>query len=103
MQEYDQSIDTLKKAINMSPDNPYAHYYLGMTLAPKGLYDEAYDEYDYAVRLEPNIATTYKKLKGKLSKKVEMANSNKRSINDRETIRLSKNYISLSFASQIPS
>jgi protein O-mannosyl-transferase len=46
-------------AIAVNPDNPVAHYNLGLTYAFKGMREEAIHHYQEALRITPNNASVY--------------------------------------------
>ena len=57
--QHEQSIDYLKRALEMDPKNADAQYMLGAEHAEIGLYDRAVEDMDKAVKLKPDLVTAH--------------------------------------------
>ncbi|MES2355377.1 MAG: tetratricopeptide repeat protein [Pseudomonadota bacterium] len=55
--DHETAIINLKQALEIAPDNPKVHYFLGAEHAQIGLYDRAIEEMTRAVNLDPDMVT----------------------------------------------
>jgi tetratricopeptide (TPR) repeat protein len=53
------TIEALKQAVKMNPDDAEAHYKLGTTYGNLGMYKEANDAYKQTIRINPDSAEAY--------------------------------------------
>jgi len=58
----DKAIDELKKATQLKPEHLDAHYNLGIAYAMKGLYAEAMNEMNLAIKYNANDYAAYRDL-----------------------------------------
>ncbi|MDD3419155.1 MAG: tetratricopeptide repeat protein, partial [Candidatus Gastranaerophilales bacterium] len=56
---YDEAISYLKKAISLSPDDPLLHTKLAGLYTEKGMWEQALVEYNQVINLKPNDAFVY--------------------------------------------
>lgn len=59
---YTESIDEIKQAINLKPDDAKYHYYLAKTLMCYSDYNEALDEFNMVIKIEPAYEDAYLRL-----------------------------------------
>lgn len=57
-----EAVQPLEAAIKLNPQNPFAHYHLGLTLSATGDIQRASSELQAAIRLNPNLAQAYRAL-----------------------------------------
>ena len=53
--ENSKSIEALKQAIRINPDDAEAHYNLGNIYYKSSMYEEAIDEFKQAIRIDPDL------------------------------------------------
>jgi len=69
--KYEEALVEYKNARKLRPESPLAHYYIGVTCARLGLFDEALAGFDEVLKIDPNFRNTrelveqVRKLKGK--------------------------------------
>ena len=68
--QYEQAIQSLRRAIELKPDVPETHYFLGNTLLQKGDVQEALQSLGRAIELKPD----YREAHSKLCEGLERAN-----------------------------
>jgi Flp pilus assembly protein TadD len=57
--QHEQTINYLKQALELAPDNGKVHYMLGAEHAEIGLYDRAVEDMTNAVKLDPGLTTAH--------------------------------------------
>lgn len=68
--KYQEALAEYKNARKLRPESPQAHYYIGVTCAQLGLFDEALAGFDEVLQIDPNFRNTrelvgqVRKLKG---------------------------------------
>lgn len=71
--EYGRAAEELRAAVEISPDSPKAHHYLGLCYFHLKDYDPAKEQFEKAVALDPSFATAYNNLAGVYSLKMQFA------------------------------
>jgi superkiller protein 3 len=57
--DYARAISQFEKAVEIAPDSPQIHNYLGTALRTRGYLGKAVSEYQKAIELDPNYASAY--------------------------------------------
>jgi serine/threonine-protein kinase len=71
--KHDEAIDTLRRAVQLSPQWPHSHFFLGIALAEKGDLQGAIRHYREAVRLDPSWREHHHRLAGALRANKDVA------------------------------
>ena len=71
LEQYDEAISNLAKAIKLDPNNVSAHVNFGLTCLREGKYDKAIEAYEQAIKLRPNDALLHLNLGNAYASKEE--------------------------------
>jgi Tfp pilus assembly protein PilF len=69
--EYKRAAEALRMAVEIKPDSPKAHNYLGLCYFQEKDYEPAKGQFEKAAALDPNFATAYNNLAGVYSIKLQ--------------------------------
>jgi tetratricopeptide (TPR) repeat protein len=56
--KYEEALAEYKNARKLRPESPLAHYYIGVTYAQLGLFDEALASFDEVLKIDPSFRNT---------------------------------------------
>ena len=71
--EYKRAAEGLRTAVEIRPDSPKAHNYLGLCYFQQKDYDPAKEQFEKAAALDPSFATAYNNVAGVFSIKLQFA------------------------------
>jgi tetratricopeptide (TPR) repeat protein len=93
--DYGGAVGELRAAVEINPDSPKAHNYLGLCYFLQKSYDPAREQFEKAVVLDPSFATAHNNLAGVYSVKSEYAKAEE---HYRKALSLSPDMISANYS-----